>query len=66
VIEVTVKMSPAEMLRDNMLRFMAHCNCGGPQPSLESSRATEHAADCPYVACALFNPTTTGKEQDER
>ena len=26
------------------------CNCNGPQPSLSSTRAEQHAADCEYVA----------------
>ena len=34
-------------LRKNMELFML-CTCGGPQPSMNNSRADEHRKDCPY------------------
>ena len=34
--------------RDYITLFTQLCDCAGPQPSRERSRAEEHAADCPY------------------
>jgi hypothetical protein len=36
----------AELRR--LLLLFIRCNCGGPQPSLNNSRADEHRDDCPY------------------
>lgn len=36
--------------RDVTRLYVALCDCAGPQPSAGSTRADEHAADCPYRA----------------
>lgn len=34
--------------RDYTSLFIELCDCAGPQPGLNNSRADEHATDCPY------------------
>lgn len=34
--------------RDYTSLYIERCDCAGPQPSPEKSRADEHAKDCPY------------------
>lgn len=34
--------------RDYPSLYFELCNCAGPQPSLNNSRADEHVEECPY------------------
>ena len=37
-----------EVRRDYPSLYINLCDCSGPQPSLNNSRADEHREDCPY------------------